>query len=148
MSKEWVDIVDAAQPGQLMMIFTNWTGVSDYSWWHPALHRHEFLVEFFKNQLKLLGNRHLKFAEYVNGQGIVDWEKAMVYHMTWTKEVGSVRPSVKTIAHHLTKQTPVEVHRISITEDMFVAEPYKDMRACFEGDPLLKHLLHNFFNNG
>ena len=60
-SKEWVDLIDSAQPGQLRMVFTNWTGVSDYSWWPPALHRHELLVTFLKNQLLHLGNRHQDF---------------------------------------------------------------------------------------
>ena len=70
----------------------------------------------------------------------------MSYKMKWLTAKGDVSPHVSTIKHAQSGEGEIAVKRFVITEDMFVTEPYNDMRAALEGDPLYQPLLHNFFD--
>lgn len=144
-SKEFLDNLDFASSGQLRHAFCFMTGVSDFMWWPPALHRIELLTEFLRDQLKLLGNRHLKFASVVDQAGKVDWMKATPYKLDWSDVEDAAS---KRVTHIRYGSLTAAVTTVNITTQFSVAEPWDDMRCAFSGDPVIKPMLHSFFPEG
>ena len=145
LSKEMVDLIDLGGQGQLRQAFTFMTGVSDFGYWPPALHRIELLTEFLKKQIASLGDRHKDFAKSVNGQGKIDWHDAMAYKLKRSSPEGNEEPRVTHITHFQAGKVPIT--SCIITRAFQVAEPWDDMRASFTGDAIINPQLNSFFKN-
>ena len=143
--KELLDLIDYASPGQIRQAFTHITGISEFMWWPPPLHRIELLTDFARGQLKLHGNRHIGFASFVSATGDIDWMKAMKYKLDWAGTAKAKEPRRLTHIKY-DDDEKVAVETVIITDAFVIMEPWDDMRSSFSGsDEVIKPFLHSFF---
>lgn len=128
-SKEFVDLIDAAKPGQIKQAFTYVTGCSDFTWWPPALRRVELLRQFLSYMVSALGNRHEGFEAKVPATGIINWQNVGPYIYTWGEH--PTQGHVVTKIEHKSTRMVATLAVVCIDSDFELLQPWDDIRAQF-----------------